>query len=179
MKRLLLPLILFLLTVLEGVALDLLPTSIVTGSLFIIPHWVFILLFFIAIFYDRENTGYAILYAIIFGLLIDLVYTGVLGIYMFTYAFVIYLVHEIRKLVLNNFYVTVILGIFGMILVDIGIYLIYSVIGIAHLMWTDYLLYRLLPTVTANIAFLLILYPFARKVLLKWSKEQLQDHNAF
>src|SRR5690625_6724150 len=86
MKRLYLPLILFLFMVLEGVALELLPAKLVMSNSIIVPHWVFIFLAFIAVFFDEENTYYSVLYAVIFGLLIDVVYTGVLGVYMFSYA---------------------------------------------------------------------------------------------
>ena len=94
MKRLYLPLILFLFIVLEGVALDLLPVQLLSAQTLIVPHWVFIILIFIVIFYDKEDTYYSIVYAVIFGLLIDIVYTGILGIYMFSYGFGIYIIHE-------------------------------------------------------------------------------------
>lgn len=79
MKHLYLPLILFLLLITEGVALEILPSSIVLSDTLIVPHWVFICLIFIAVLYDNENTYYSVLYALIFGILIDIVYTGVLG----------------------------------------------------------------------------------------------------
>src|SRR5690625_4122041 len=98
MKRLYLPLILFLFIVLEGVALDLLPVQLLSAQTLIVPHWVFIILIFIVIFYDKEDTYYSIVYAVIFGLLIDIVYTGILGIYMFSYGFGIYIIHELTRL---------------------------------------------------------------------------------
>lgn len=173
MKRLLLPLMLFFLLVLEGVALKLLPTSLALGALLIIPHWIFILLLFIAVFYDKVNTYHAVLYAAVFGLLIDIVYTEVLGVYMFSYAIVIYIIHELKKMFHTNFYVTILLGIVGVSLADISINLIYSVIGIVDMPWGAYLIYRLLPTVLANTLFLLVVYPLMRKRLERWQDEQL------
>src|SRR5690625_651119 len=99
MKRLYLPLILFLFMVLEGVALELLPANLVMSNSIIVPHWVFIFLAFIAIFFDEENTYYSILYAVIFGLLIDVVYTGVLGVYMFSYAVSVYVIYGLKKMI--------------------------------------------------------------------------------
>src|SRR5690625_7032993 len=86
MNRIYLPLVLFLVMVLEGVALELLPATVTDGKLLIISHWVLISLVFSAIFFDDEHTSYSVVYAIIFGLLIDIVYIHILGIYMFTYA---------------------------------------------------------------------------------------------
>lgn len=176
MKRLYLPLILFLLMISEGVALDILPESVLTSDYLIVPHWVFIFLIFITIFYDKENTYYSILYGFIFGLLIDIVYTGYLGIYMFSYAMVIYLIHGLKKRFYTNILVTIMIGIIGLSLTDIVINLIYSSIGVIDIYWKDYLQYRLLPTILANIIFLIVFYSIARKKLVSWREEQLFDN---
>ncbi|WP_106497019.1 rod shape-determining protein MreD [Lentibacillus sp. Marseille-P4043] len=171
MKRLFIPLILFLVVILEGVALELLPTRLVTGDFLIIPHWALVFLVYVSMFYDKENTYSSVFYGIMFGMLIDIVYTGVLGVYMFTYAFVIYIVQGLKKLLHANIYVTILLGIFGIILGDFTIYIIFSVIGITEIAWQHYIIYRLLPTVLANLLFLLILYPLVRRPLIKWRDE--------
>lgn len=176
MKRLYLPLILFAFVVLEGVAIELLPSSFVINDLLIIPHWVFIFLLYMAIFYDSDQTYFSVLYGAIFGLLIDVVYTEILGVYMFAYAFIIYVIHGIRKLLHGNIYVTILLGIVGILLADFTIYLIYSVVGLTDMALTEYLLYRLIPTILANLLFLLVLYPFTRNRLLKWHDEQISKN---
>lgn len=175
MKRLYLPLILFLILNLEGVALELLPNFLVNTSSLIVPHWVFVFLLFMAIFFDDEDTYYSIIYAIIFGLLIDVVYTGVLGVYMFSYAIVIYIIHELKRLFHANLFVTMILGLLGIALADISIYIIYSVIGMTNMLWGDYLVYRLLPTVLANIIFLIIFYPISKNKLMHWRKDRVSE----
>ena len=178
MKRLLLPLILFLFVVLEGVALELLPSNLVVGNLLIIPHWVLVFLVFLAIFYDYENTYYAVLYGLIFGLLIDVVYTGVLGVYMFSYAFVIYIIHGLKRMLHGNIYVTLILGFAGVASVDILIEFIYTMVGLTEAPWIDYFTHRLLPTVILNLVFLVILYPIFAKRLIRWGGEHLTKNNA-
>lgn len=173
MKRLYLPLILFVFVILEGVAIELLPPSFVINDLLIIPHWVFIFLLYMAIFYDSDRTYFAVLYGAIFGLLIDMVYTGVLGVYMFAYAFSIYVIHGLRKFLHANIYVTILLGIAGILLADFTIYLVYMVVGLTDMVLEDYLLYRLVPTILANLLFLLVLFPFKGR-LLKWHGEQIK-----
>lgn len=175
MKRLYLPIILFLFLVLEGVALDLLPASLLNSHTLIVPHWVFVFLLFVTVFYDQEDTYYAILYGIIFGLLIDVVYTSVLGIYMFSYTFIIYIIHELKRLIHANFYAVTILGIVGISGIDLSIYIIYKMVGLASMPWNDYFMFRLLPTMLANLIFLMILYPIIRKRLEKWGTEQLSS----
>ncbi|MBY7143255.1 rod shape-determining protein MreD [Virgibacillus sp. NKC19-3] len=173
MKRLYLPLILFLLLILEGVALEILPSGLFMSDLFIVSHWVLGFLMLMAVFYDKEYTYFSVLYALIFGLLIDIVYTGVLGVYMFSYALVIYIVHRLRKMLHSNIFVTLLLGAIGIALSDISVHTIFKVVGVTDVLWRDYFLYRLLPTVLANLLFLAALYPILMKSLLRWGQEQL------
>ncbi|HLR71677.1 MAG TPA: rod shape-determining protein MreD, partial [Pseudogracilibacillus sp.] len=93
MKRLLFLIILFGLLVLEGVAIDLLPAILTSSETLIVPHWVLIFLIIITLFYDTSETFFSIIYGVIFGFLIDVVYTDVLGVYMFVYPFTLYIVH--------------------------------------------------------------------------------------
>ncbi|HLQ70655.1 MAG TPA: rod shape-determining protein MreD [Bacillota bacterium] len=174
MKHLFIPLILFLLLISEGVALEILPSNIALGNTLIVPHWVFVCLLFIAVMYDKDNTYYSVLYALIFGILIDIVYTGVLGIYMFSYAVVIYVIHGLKKMLHTNIYVILLLSVAGIMMAEIMINTIFSVVGIADMVWYEYTIYRLLPTVLANVIFMLIVYPLFHKWYPKWSSEQLR-----
>ncbi|UJL44967.1 rod shape-determining protein MreD [Virgibacillus sp. NKC19-16] len=173
MKRLYLPLILFLLLVLEGVALELLPSGLFMSDLIIVSHWVLVFLVLMAVFYDREHTYYSVLYALIFGLLIDIVYTGILGVYMFSYALVIYIIHGLRRMLHSNIFVTLLLGVIGIALSDISVHTVFKAVGVTDIVWKDYFLYRLLPTVSANLLFLAALYPILVNPLLRWGQEQL------
>ncbi|WP_306798671.1 rod shape-determining protein MreD [Oceanobacillus saliphilus] len=178
MKRLLFPLILFLLTILEGVALDLLPTDLVMGNLLIVPHWVFAFLIYMVIFYDKDSTYHSVVYALIFGLLIDAVYTGILGVYMFSYALVIYIIHGLKKILHGNFYVLILLGIVGIFLADLLIYAIYTSVGLVDMALENYFLLRMLPTILSNLVFLIVIYPFTAKRLSRWGREQLTGNSA-
>lgn len=179
MKRVLLPLLLFFIVVLEGVALKLLPASIVMGETYMIPHWVFIVLLFYAMFYDREGTYYSVIYAAVFGLLIDLVYTDILGVYMFSYALIIYLLHELKKALHGNIMVAILLGVIGLASVDLLIHTIYFVIGISKVMWSTYFVYRLIPTVLANLLFLIPAYPLMAMRLKKWQGNTSPNHMSY
>ncbi|WP_164668479.1 rod shape-determining protein MreD [Virgibacillus doumboii] len=179
MNRLYIPLILFFFLVLEGVALELLPASLVTNELIIVPHWVFIFLLFLAIFYDRENTYLSVLYGIVFGLLIDIVYTGVLGVYMFSYAVIIYIIHGLTKMLHANFFAVILLGVAGLVLTELSINTIFSVVGITEMVWKDYLLYRMIPTLIANLLFLLVLYPLMTRRIASWGDERFSKNTTF
>jgi rod shape-determining protein MreD len=171
MKRFLLPLFLFLFFVLEGAFIDLLPSSVIGSDLIFTPHWVLIFLIYIGVFYDRDTTYYAIMYALIFGFLTDIVYTGILGLYTFAYGLATYVIHELKKLLQGNVYVMVLLGIVGTAVADVAIFIILSLVEIVDLSWQSYAFNRLLPSIGLNLLFLMILYPIFSKRLIFWGRE--------
>ncbi|MFC0299876.1 rod shape-determining protein MreD [Virgibacillus soli] len=172
MKRLYITLILFLLLILEGVALEILPNKWLIGSFLIVPHWVLVWLIIIALFYDKQETHHAVVFAAIFGFLIDTVYTGILGVYMFTYAVTIYLIHGVSRFLQVNFFSTMLFVILGVAIVDISIESIYYVMGIIQISWQDYVVHRLFPTIVANLLFLFLFYPLVMKRIKRWSNEK-------
>ena len=177
MKKVYLPLILFAFVVFEGLAINLLPNEIALSEYLVIAHWVLALLVYVAVYYDTESTLYSVFYAFIFGLLIDIIYTGILGVYMFSYGIVIYVIHGLQKLLQRNFYVLILLGAVAFLMADLLIYLMYSVVGITDMVWKEYLLQRLLPTTIANLVFFLILFPIFKKSIVRWGNEQLNKGN--
>lgn len=173
--RILLPILLFIFVVIEGVALKLLPESLLNGQVVIVPHWVFALLVLSVLLFDKNSSFLSIWYAAIFGLLIDIVYTDLLGIYMFSYASGIYVLHELKKHVHENMLTTSILGLFGIWFVDFLIHSIYFVVGQVTVGWGAYLLERLLPTGFGNVIFLMLLYLILAKPLKRWQTEGLRE----
>lgn len=175
MKRIFVLLFLFLFLILEGVAIKFLPSNIVLSDQMFVPHWILIILILVEMFFDRGSSYNALIYAFIFGLLIDVVYTGILGVYMFSYGIVIYMVHVSKKLLHGNFLVTFLFSILGLVLGDLLITFIYDLVGVIKVSWEHYWLNRLLPTVLLNIVFFIIMYLFLVKRLMKWGSELTWD----
>ncbi|RLL47962.1 rod shape-determining protein MreD [Oceanobacillus piezotolerans] len=168
MNRLYIPLFLFLILVLEGVATFFLPADLIMGELLIVPHWLLAGLVFVVLYYDSENTYFALMYAVIFGLLFDMIYTSILGVYMFSYATVIYIIHLLKKMLHINFFSMILFHIIGIGAGDLLIYFVYNITDLVDMAWNDYLLDRLLPTIGLNLIFVLVIYPFLKKQLVKW-----------
>ena len=177
MKKAYLPLILIVFVILEGLAINLLPERFLSGNYLIIAHWALAFLVFIAVYYDLEDTYYSILYGFIFGLLIDIVYTGILGIYMFSYGVTMYAIHALQRVFQQNFHVLVLSGALAFLLGDLLIYIMYSVISVTDMGWKEYLLERSIPTLLANLLFLLVLFPIFKSRLVRWSEEQLENNS--
>ena len=174
MRQLYFSVVLFLLLALEGIALELLPSPFVNSSFMFVPHWIYIFLLFIVLFYDNELTSYSIIYGIVFGLLIDIVYTEVLGVYMFAYPLSLFVVKELKKFFHTTIYITILLGIIGLAITDTAIQTVYFAIGIADSSWNYYFINRLLPTIIGNGFFLLFLNPILKNRLLKWQDDGRQ-----
>ena len=174
MKRLLFPLILFLLVVSEGIAIELLPPSLSSANMLISPHWVFIFLLLILLLYDTDETFFSIIYGVIFGLLIDVVYTGVLGVYMFVYPFTLYLMHLAKRFLQTNIYMTGLITIVSLFIVEVLLFFIYSIVGTVQKSFVQFLLHRFLPTTLANILFFIPLYLLTAKKLNQYRQEQLE-----
>lgn len=172
MRKIYIPLILFFLVVMEGVSQELLPDFIASSHTLIVSHWVFIFLILVASFFDDNKSLYSIVFAIIFGLLIDIVYTDVLGVYMFAYTITIFIYHQILRYFQANFIMTFIFTALNLFIVDNTIYLLYTAIGKISITWTDYSFQRLLPTILANMIFFVMLYPIFKKRLLVWSGKE-------
>lgn len=168
--RLLLPLMAFLLLIFEGVAIDLLPTVITSKELLVVPHWVFIFLLLMNLFYDTNDTYHSIAYGILFGLLIDIVYTDLLGVYMFVYPFTLYLIHLMKRILHTNLLMSILILIVSLTVVETIIYFIYLFTGMISSPITFFLLKRLLPTVIANVLFIVPLYALLVRRLDKWSR---------
>ncbi|MCP3025538.1 rod shape-determining protein MreD [Halobacillus sp. A5] len=155
--------------VLQGMAMSLLPAKIVYSELLVTPHWVLCLIMIIAIFFDKDDMYHSVWYGLLFGLLIDVVYTGVLGVYMVTYAMTAYVIHGMQKWFHANFIASVLLAVFGVAIADMLLYVIYSFVQVTAMDWGDYTTLRLLPTVLANAVFFVLLYPLFKNRVEQWS----------
>mgnify|MGYP001449026446 CR=1 FL=1 len=177
MKKIYLPLILFILLILEGLTINYLPNEIAFSDYLITAHWILAFLVYTTVYYDNENTYYSIIYAFIFGLFIDIIYTGVLGVYMFSYGIVTYVLRVMQKWLHRNVFVLILFGVTAFVLSDLLIYLMYAVVGITEMIWRDYWLMRSVPTLIANLLFLLLLFPLFKNRLVQWGNEQLDKGN--
>lgn len=175
MRQIYILFILFFLVVLEGVSQDFLPESIISSDIMIVPHWIFVFLVLVSTFYDENSSYFSVILAIIFGLLIDIVYTDILGVYMIAYTITLFVHQKIARLFQSNFFMTFLFTLISILIADHIIYFLYLTIGKISLSWSDYSLLRLLPTIGANLLFLIIAYPISKNRLLAWSGKDEQS----
>ncbi|MGN8645655.1 rod shape-determining protein MreD [Gracilibacillus sp. HCP3S3_G5_1] len=171
MKRMipfLIALICFILVILEGTLANL-SLPFVKDEWIIVSHLLFLFLVYVTLFFEKDTTYYAIALSIIFSFIIDIVYTDVIGVYVFAYTAVLYAVRVLMKLLQSNFLIASILTILGVVATDIFIFFLYNIIQVHDYSWELYWRYRLIPTTIWNVIFGLLFYLIFAKKLIKWS----------
>lgn len=166
MKRIFIPVILLFMLAIEGVAMELLPATIKYASIFMTPHWLLLFLIMLVMYVYPNDSIIPIIYAIIFGLMIDIVYTEVLGVYMFMLAISLYIAQILNRWLQANFLMTLLISMVSLIVIEVGILTIYAAIGLITVSISDFTVYRLLPTVLANLLFIILIYYPGKRMLL-------------
>ena len=152
--RLLLPSIAILLFLIEPVFALFSEIEMFNRIIYLVPRFVFMYLLFLAVYYDRKKS---IIYGVIFGLLYDVFYIDILGLYAVLYPLFCLLFSSILKYIQQSLPVVTILTVFFVSLLEFTIYGFFYVISFTSLGIEEFLLSRLLPTIFANLLFLILL----------------------
>lgn len=167
MKRSLIIIILLFILAAEGVAMELLPSAIKYSSLYITPHWILLILILVVTYMYPNDSFIPVVYAASFGLINDIVYTGVLGVYMFVLAMSVYIAQLLSRVLQTSFLPIILIASIGVLTMELGLFAIYSLLGISMMSLQDYLVLRCLPTLIANLFFIIVVFYPGRK-LLSW-----------
>lgn len=160
MKKFLLPLLFVFLFLLESFFVQYLPEQVFGQNWILVPHFLFSTLVFLTIFVGKKQ---GLIYAAIFGLLFDVVYVEIIGIYFFLFPFICYLVSKIMHLWHNNFIIAFFVTIAAVALLELGAYEMEHLIHVANLDFMSFLNLRFYPSLLLNAVFLLIFgYPLMR-----------------
>jgi len=164
MRRIVLPIVVLLLFVSESIFVDISPVGHLNTDYVFVPRFLMIIFVFIAVYTDRYQ---GMLYGFIYGLLFDIVYTGIIGVYMFGMSFIAYLMAKASKALLSNIFVTSLLGVVAVVILEFYVYIINFLIGYTDMQFMMFLQNRLLPTVILNSIFVLLI-AFPIKKLITW-----------
>src|SRR5690625_7220652 len=102
MKKAILIIALLFLLIFEGFSLELLPNYLLNLSVIATPHCILVFLIILSFLYEEIDPQDFIPYAIIFGLLVDIVYTDTLGVYMFAYGLALFTVILLKRILQEN-----------------------------------------------------------------------------
>jgi rod shape-determining protein MreD len=130
---------------------------------FLVPRFVVVMVCFIGMFVSPMR---GVAYGMIFGLLYDLVFTDLVGVYMFSMGLTAYVTTFIARYFHGNIFVTLFVMIIGLSAFEFLIYGIYSLINIAEMKIEPFVYQRYLPTLLLNSVFVVLVYYPLRKWLI-------------
>jgi rod shape-determining protein MreD len=159
-KKFLLPLLFLFLFILESLFVQFLPEKVFGFERIFAPHFLFTGLLFLTIFVGKKQ---GIIYAAIFGLLFDIVYVEIIGIYLFLYPFVAYLVDRLMQVMQVNIIIAFLVSLVGIALLEIGAYEMNYLIHVTDLDFNSFITLRFYPTLLLNAVFIILAsYPLKR-----------------
>ncbi|MFC0188016.1 rod shape-determining protein MreD [Fictibacillus aquaticus] len=164
MNRILLPFLAYVAFVAESTIMQVMLPEYNGEGWLMVPRFTLVIILFISM-YLKPQVGIA--YALVFGLLTDLLYTDIIGVYMFSMALTAYLTSVFSRLVFGNVFVAFFLSLIGVTCLETLVFGLNSLVGVADMAWGIYLYDRLLPTLLLNGVFTLAIYYFIDKHLQK------------
>lgn len=160
MRRFLLPIIFAFLFILESIFVELFSNLIARGEWVLVPHFLMVAILLLTIYGSKKQ---GIIYGLIFGFLFDIVYTEILGIYLFMFPLVAYIISILMRIFQTNVFISSIVTTIGVALLELGAYEMNFLIKITDMGFTTFLYSRLFPTIVLNLAFtIIVIYPLKR-----------------
>ena len=109
-KKAFLPIIISLCFLFESVFVELLPAELFKSSTILVPHFLMVAIIFVTIYISPKH---GIMYGFIFGILFDIVYTEIIGIYLFMFPLVAYITSWIMRILQTNIILVSLVAILG------------------------------------------------------------------
>lgn len=167
MKKAVLPLLLLFVFLLENVFSIVVPTELFWENSIAVPHFLMIVFCFIAIYFSPMQ---GIFYGLLFGFLFDIVYTELVGLYIFAYPLLTYLVYQAMRILQVNLFIVSVIVLLSVVALEYYAYGFLTLLGRAHVSAHSFFTDRLLATVLLNGIFLLLVCFPLRRYLLRFSE---------
>lgn len=162
MIRSIIPLIAIFLFFLEPVFSLFSPIALGDEFYTLVPRFVIIYFIYLTVYHRRKT---AIIYGIIFGLLYDMFYIDIIGLYAFLYPMICLIASFIIRYVHKHIVTVMFLTLFMVALLEFFSYGFASLIDITSIGFKEFLGNRLLPTLIANSIFVIMFGWFFKKFI--------------
>ncbi|MGN1401319.1 MAG: rod shape-determining protein MreD [Bacillus sp. (in: firmicutes)] len=171
MKKYIVPILAAFLFIFESLFVNQFSGTLFTNGWILVPRFLMIFFIFLAAYGNERK---AIWYSFVIGLLFDIVYTGILGVYMAIFPVVTYIFTKLLKILQNNIFVVSVVSLLAVTALEMAIGLFNFMLGNDNMTFSVFASIRLLPTVLFNLAVtVLVAYPFK-----KWISEYAEDKNS-
>lgn len=175
MKRVLLIGTLFVLFLIEGTVFQVFAPEHYGFDFQLIPRFVTVIVVMIGMI---MSPAYGVIYGIGFGLLHDLIYTDLVGVYMFGISVAAYIIGYLSKVFQLNWFTVLVLGLLGFSLVEFYVYELFSLINVTDVSFHSFFYDRYLPSMILNGVFLLVVYYPVKQLLEELSESRRQENQA-
>jgi rod shape-determining protein MreD len=162
-RKYVLPALILCLFILESMSVDFFFLQNLREGWIIVPRYMLIVIILCTI-YTSPYVG--LICALIFGFLYDVVYTGILGVYLFSFGVAVYLVAAVMRFVHANYLISFLMILLSIVVVEHLVFGVHSLIGSTELLHADFLKTRLAPTLIFN-ALIAILMLFPVKLFME------------
>jgi rod shape-determining protein MreD len=167
-SRFYIPTLVFILLVIEGTIFQLVTPPQNEMDVTLVPRFVIVMIVFIGIHFGRFSS---IVYGLAFGLIYDIVYTQLLGVYMFGFGFIGYACAYTYKQIQDSLFFHLLLMLAAVSFFEYYQFGLYKLIGITDLQANLFFYERFLPGIILNIAFAIIVYYPVKKLITHVSKQ--------
>jgi rod shape-determining protein MreD len=151
----------FLLFIIESLFVELFPVRFLTGGHILVPRFLLAGILLLTIYGSKKQ---GIWYGMLFGLMFDIVYTEVIGIYLFMFPLTAYIISKLMKILQANIVIATFVVLFGIALLELVVYEMNFLIHITTMEFPQFINLRLVPTLIVNFVFLIILvYPLKKQ----------------
>ncbi|HAQ08595.1 MAG TPA: rod shape-determining protein MreD [Bacillus bacterium] len=160
MNRFSLPILFVFLFILESLFVELLPVSVFSNDRILAPHFLMAGILFLTAYLSPKH---GIIYGFIFGLLFDVVYTEIIGIYLFMFPLIAYIFANMMRVLQTNIMIVSVLSLIGIAFLEIGAYEMMYLIKVTELNFSSFVSIRLIPTLILNLSFIVLAAYFFKK----------------
>ena len=160
MRKAFLPIIISLCFLFESVFVELLPAELFKSSSIFVPHFLMVAIIFVTVYISQKH---GIMYGFIFGILFDIVYTEIIGIYLFMFPLVAYITSWIMRILQTSIILVSFVAILGVGFLELGVYEMNFLIGRTDMIFASFMDIRLVPTLILNLIFIILVsYPLRK-----------------
>lgn len=160
----LIPLLLYVALIMDGVLMNVFATQFIDQQYVLTPRLLLLIFVLFTVFFPKQPL---FLYALLFGIVYDSFYSGIIGFYAAGLAAIMYVLKRIQNHIFASPIIMLLLCVLAISYLEIFIFGMYTFLGYAHMTFQNFLVMRLGPTLLLNvILFIIIYYPIYR--LMQW-----------
>lgn len=175
-KKWWIPIIMILFFGIESIFSIFFPAHLFSVEWIFVPRLIFIFLLFLAVYYDEKL---AIIYAITLGVIMDIVFIEIMGIYLFFYPVIVFGISRLMKVMQNHLIIMAFQTVFSIVVLEFGLYGIFYLLQITDYGVERFVNDRLFPTLMLNIVFFIFIsYPL-KKYLSNIKKVKEEEEGMF